>query len=52
MNHAEEIKHLKRNLEILNQELNFREQIIEGLEANLNRFEVKCTIWLENMSNP
>ncbi|CAG8698272.1 24322_t:CDS:2 [Gigaspora rosea] len=51
MNHAEEIKQLKRNIEVLNQELNFREQIIEDLEANLNRFEVRCTICLEYMSN-
>ncbi|CAG8552327.1 7395_t:CDS:2 [Gigaspora margarita] len=52
MTHAEEIKQLKRNLEILKQELNFREQIIEDLETNINRFEVKCTICLEYMSNP
>ncbi|CAG8820983.1 25602_t:CDS:1, partial [Dentiscutata erythropus] len=52
MNWTEEIKQLKRNIEILNKELIFREQIIEGLEANVNRFELKCTICLEYMSNP
>ncbi|CAG8799886.1 15430_t:CDS:2 [Gigaspora margarita] len=52
MNSTEEITQLKKYLEILNNEINFREQIIEGLEANINRFELKCTICFEHMSNP
>ncbi|CAG8676773.1 18117_t:CDS:2, partial [Cetraspora pellucida] len=52
MNYAEEIKQLESNIERLNQELILREHVIQGLEANINSFGLKCTICFEYMSNP
>ncbi|CAG8523130.1 12733_t:CDS:2 [Cetraspora pellucida] len=52
MKHINEIRQLKKENEALNNELLVKEWIIEGLEAMINKFELKCNICLEYMSNP
>ncbi|CAG8582241.1 29593_t:CDS:2, partial [Gigaspora margarita] len=52
MNCADENLQLRRKLEILNKDLVFREQIIEGLEDTISNFELKCSICFDYFSNP